>query len=148
MKNIDFNFDSEKSIYKTQIGVLVSHLNYGNHLGHDSLFSILQEARMRWLKSNNMSEGHVGDNVGYLIVEVSASYRAESYHGDMLEIEFYPSNIKRATFTINYRVQNILNKKLVAYAKTEQACFDYSKKTISRIPNQFLQILKNESQSK
>ena len=38
------------------IPVRITDLNYGNHLGNDSLVSILHEARVQWLKLNGYTE--------------------------------------------------------------------------------------------
>ena len=46
----------EKFIFQTEITIRVSDINYGGHLGNDSLLSILQEARVQFLKSIVQSE--------------------------------------------------------------------------------------------
>jgi acyl-CoA thioester hydrolase len=46
----------EHTIFTTDIAVRITDINYGNHLGNDALVSILQEARMQWLTSNNYTE--------------------------------------------------------------------------------------------
>ena len=38
---------SKRELYTTTIPVMVNHLNYANHVGYDSVLTILQEARMR-----------------------------------------------------------------------------------------------------
>ncbi len=46
----------EKFIYKTEIPVRITDINYGGHLGNDSLLSIIHEARVRFLKHLEYSE--------------------------------------------------------------------------------------------
>jgi len=37
----------DKFIYKTEIPIRITDINYGGHLGNDSLLSIIHEARVR-----------------------------------------------------------------------------------------------------
>ena len=44
----------QKIAFTTTLDVRISDINYGNHLGHDSLISLLHEARMRFLKQTGL----------------------------------------------------------------------------------------------
>ncbi|NNG26771.1 MAG: thioesterase, partial [Ignavibacteriaceae bacterium] len=46
----------EKFMFNTEITIRVTDLNYGAHLGNDSVLSICHEARMRFLKHFGYSE--------------------------------------------------------------------------------------------
>ena len=39
----------EKLVFSTEIPVRITDINYGGHLGNDSILSIVQEARVRFL---------------------------------------------------------------------------------------------------
>ena len=41
----------EDFIFKTEIPVRISDINYGGHLGNDSLLSIVQESRVKFLNN-------------------------------------------------------------------------------------------------
>lgn len=134
-------FDETNTIFKTTVPVLVNHLNYGNHLGHDSVLSIMQEARMHWLKQYGLEEKSLFENIGYLITDVIVNYKSEAFHGDMLEIGLYVNNIKNKTFDINYIVKNNNTNNIVAISQTSQICFDFQTKNIVAVPANFCEII-------
>lgn len=136
---IEIKFAHKKIKYSTCIDVLVSHLNYGNHLGHDALFSILHEARIRYLKKLNSSElSLAGGYIGYLITNAGASYKSEAFYGDTLRIALYLTDINKKSFVMHYEVVNNTTGKIVATAYTKHIGFDFENKKISSIPDSFL----------
>ena len=38
----------EKFLFTTEITVRASDLNYGNHVGHDTILTLMQEARVKF----------------------------------------------------------------------------------------------------
>ena len=56
--------------------VRITDLNYGNHLGHDTLVSLLHEARARFFKFHELSEGNV-DGVGVILTELEVGYKKQ-----------------------------------------------------------------------
>lgn len=130
-------------IYKTVVTVMVKHLNYGNHLGYDSLFSLIQDARMQWLMLNNMQEISIDKNTGSLVKAASCVYESEAFFDDKLEIEFYPENIKSRSLDLVYRVKNIKTGKNVATAKTCHLFYNFTLKKLSKIPENFNHLVNN-----
>ncbi len=126
----------EHVIFKTTLHVLVSHLNYGNHLGYDALLSLLQEARLRWLKSINPDfyENNIVNSIGWLVKEVHLCYFSEAKHGDELSIILSLSNTTRTTFTLEHHVNNVTTGKELCRATLHFVCFDFEKNKISKIP--------------
>ena len=47
----------KKFIFSTDIAVRISDINYGGHLGHDSIISLIHEARVRFLKDPRFCGG-------------------------------------------------------------------------------------------
>ncbi len=43
-------------LFSATLEVRISDINYGNHLGHDSLVSLLHEARVRFLRHLGYTE--------------------------------------------------------------------------------------------
>lgn len=131
--------------FETNIDVLVNHLNYGNHLGYDSLLSILQEARLRWLKIINpaFSESKIEKTTGWLIRKLNVSYQAEALHGDSLLVKLNSQNISRTKFDFNYVVTNRTQKNIVSYATTTQVCYDFNSSRVARIPSSLIPSLKS-----
>jgi len=132
MKAIPYN--DESTIYRVELPVMVNHLNYGNHLGYDSVLSLLHEARIRWLKSHDMTEFSIEGSVGYLVVDVAASYRAEAFHGDLLEIALYIDEVDKRGFRMHYKMTNTRDGRTVAVAETGHMMYDYVAKKVARTP--------------
>ncbi len=138
---VSINFEDTNVAYKTIIPVLVNHLNYGNHLGYDSMLSIIQEARMRFLRDHKMGEKNIDGNIGYLIADVALSYKSEAFHGDELEVMLSFSNVNRSSCDAFYKVSNTKSSKIVALAKTGLSFYDFELKKNVRIPESFLKII-------
>lgn len=87
-----FNFEKSNLAFKYEASILASHLNYGNHLGYDSVLSLMQDARMFWLKSNNMTELSLQGDIGWMVSEVAVSYKSEGSFSNEIEILVYVTN--------------------------------------------------------
>ncbi len=138
--------ENEDFIYWTTIPVLVNHLNYGNHLGYDSYLSIIQEARMRWLKQFGMGEKTLHFNVGYFITKATVDYKSEAFYADELRVGLAIKNIKSKAFDMEYIIiNNTRNDAVCATAKTSHLCFDFETKKVVNIPESFSRVLSNTS---
>lgn len=128
-------------IFTTTVPVLINHINYGGHLGYDSLLSIIQEARIKWLKSVNKdsSELNIQDGVGWMVKEVHVNYEAEAFHGDVLEVAISISDASRSSLTLSYEVTNVASSAVVCTASTPLIFFNFAKSKVARIP----EVLKN-----
>ncbi len=113
----------ETILFTTEVPVRISDVNYGNHLGHDSLISLLHEARVRFLHSLGMSEVD-SDGLGMLVVDLAVRYRSEAFHGDLLQITIGADEIRSRSCELVYHVVNAATGKTVAEAKTGIVFFD------------------------
>ncbi len=126
-------------VFATQIMVSISDINYGNHLGNDSVVSILHEARVRWLTSVSLSELNVG-GCGLIMADLAVEYKLEAFYGDQLNIGIYVGDITGVSFELFYTITNQENK-LVAQAKTGMLCYNYDLKKVAQIPSALKQHL-------
>jgi len=117
------------------IPVRITDINYGNHLGNDSLVSIVHEARMQWLRSNNYSELEI-EGVGLIMSDLAVEYISESFYGDELQINISAGEISRVSFELYYSIQTTRDEKtiLIARAKTGMVCYDYAEKKVAAVP--------------
>ena len=84
----------EKFIFTTEIAVRITDINYGGHVGNDSILSILQEARVQFFKSMNSSELDLfGTSV--IMGDVAIVFKNESFYGDVLNIEIFVQDISK-----------------------------------------------------
>jgi acyl-CoA thioester hydrolase len=125
----------EKFIFQTQIAVRVSDLNYGNHVGNDSILTLMQEARTLFYRSMGFeSEVKLEGNIGQIVSDAAIVYKAESFLGDVLKIEIGLNDIHKYGFDLFYRITKGDDKKEVALGKTGIICFDYEKRKIATVP--------------
>lgn len=118
-----------------EIAVRISDINYGNHLGNDSLVSIIHEARVLWLKKYQYTELNAG-GAGLIMGDLAVEYLNESFYGDMLTISLAAGEISKVSFELFYAIQTSRDEKniLIAKAKTGMICYDYSNRKVMSIP--------------
>ena len=136
----------DKFLYSTDITVRVSDLNYGGHVGNDTMLTLLQEARMQFYVSLGFKdETSFEGTIGQIIIDASVQYKSESFLGDILQIQIAAEDFTKFGFDLLYMVKNKLTGQEVARAKTGIACFDYSRRKISKIPETLLSKLQSQS---
>ena len=129
----------EKEIFKIQLPVRITDVNYGNHLGNDSLVSMLHEARVSWLASMQYSELNI-EGHSVIMSDLAVSYVNESFYGDMLTFTLYFGEQSTAGFELFYLIETNRDdrKIIIAKAKTGIVFFDYQNRKITTIPKEFL----------
>jgi len=129
----------DKNLTEVKVLVRISDINYGNHLGNDSLVSIIHEARILWLKSLNYSELNI-EGTGLIMSDLAVEYKNESFYGDELTIAIFAGEISPVSFELYYLITN-QDEKLIAKAKTGMVFFDYELKKVTAIPVKIKEIL-------
>lgn len=133
----------ERYAFTTQIPVRIYDVNYGNHLGNDAIVSIMQEARLQFLKSIGCSELDLF-GVSLIQADTAVVYKSEGFYGDVLTVDVQPMEFTRAGFDLYYRIGN-QNEKLIANAKTGMVCFDYHARKIVPVPEKFSSLFNTTS---
>lgn len=114
----------ERFSFSTELTVRVGDLNYGNHLGNDSVLTLIHEARRRFLRSLGLEE--IGaDGIGFVIADASVVYRAQAFYGDTLRIEVAAGDFSSRSCGFYYRASCVADGRTVAEAKTGAVCFDF-----------------------
>lgn len=126
----------EKFIFKTEIPIRITDINYGGHLGNDSLLSIVHEARLRFLKHLGYSESNV-EGVGIIMIDSAIQYKSEGFYGDELVIEVSVNDFTGIGCDFVYRLTNKKTSKEIALAKTGIVFFDYDKRRTASVPKKF-----------
>ena len=126
----------EKFIFKTEIPIRITDINYGGHLGNDSLLSIIHEARVRFLKQLGYSESDV-EGIGIIMIDAAVQYKSEGFYGDELFVEIAIQDFSAIGCDIVYRLSNKKSANEIAVAKTGIAFFDYSQRKTVRVPEAF-----------
>ena len=122
--------------FKTKICIRVSDINYGGHLGNDSLLSIIQEARVQFLSSIGSTELNFF-GVAMIMSDVAIVYKSEGFYGEELIIEIAVAEISRVGFELFYKISEAKSNREVAIAKTGMISFDYQNRKVVSVPDEF-----------
>jgi acyl-CoA thioester hydrolase len=126
----------EKFIYNTKIPIRITDINYGGHLGNDSLLSIIHEARVRFLSQLGYSESNV-EGVGIIMIDSAIQYKSEGFYGDELLVEIAVIDFTGIGCDFVYRLTNKNSDKEVAVTKTGIVFFNYEKRKTAPVPPGF-----------
>jgi acyl-CoA thioester hydrolase len=126
----------EKFLFTTDLIVRASDLNYGNHVGHDRLLTLMQDARVQFYRSLGFkNELNFDGDIGQVIADVAVQYKSESFLGDELTIKIGVSDFNKYGFDMLYLIENKVTGKQVALCKIGIVCFDYRVRKIAVIPD-------------
>lgn len=121
--------------FTSVIPVRITDLNYGNHVGNDTILSLIHESRVQYLHSLGYGELSFA-GTGLIMADVGIEYKAELHYGDAVKVSVVAGDFSRISFDLYYKLEKEENGKtiLVAAAKTGMVCFDYEKKKVAAIP--------------
>ncbi|MBZ5855659.1 acyl-CoA thioesterase [Flavihumibacter profundi] len=125
----------EKFVFQTKIAVRITDLNYGGHVGNDTLLSLIHEARMQFLHHSGYTELNMA-GAGLIMGDVAIEFKTELFYGDTVLVSVVANDFTRVGFDIFYLLEKTVDNKskLVAAAKTGMVCYDYSLKKIMGVP--------------
>lgn len=103
--------------FATEIDVRVTDMNYGSHLGNDSMLSLIHEARVRFLAAHGLNEREI-EGTALILADAAVAYRAEAFAGDRLRFEVGIGDLGRVACDLLYRAVRVQDDRLVAEAKT------------------------------
>ncbi len=141
MSKVEINLP-EKFIFSTEIPLRISDINYGGHLGNDSVLSIFQEARVRFLNQFGYSEIDI-EGRSIIMTDSVVQYKSQGYYGDILKIELTVDDIQRVTCNFYYRAANRIKGNVIAIGKTGIAFYDYKFQKLTSVPEKFIQLINN-----
>jgi len=136
--------EPKELIYKTRIPVLNCHINYGGHVGNDSVLSLCQEARCRFFASFGLSELDIGNGAGTIMVDAMIDFLSEAYQGQELEISIGLDEFTRSGFRMYYLIKNIDTGKEMAKAATGIVSFNYITRKVVTLPEGFTDLFNHK----
>jgi acyl-CoA thioesterase FadM len=116
--------------------VRVTDINAANHLGNDSMISMISEARARFLFEFGVSETE-RDGTGIIITDLATTYRAEAFARDQLLFEIGVMDFNKYGGDITFRITRPRDKKLIAMAKYGFVFFNYKTSQVVAMPEEF-----------
>ncbi len=142
MSRVKIKFPAENPLFTTTIGVRIGDINYGNHLGNDSVLSIIHESRMQMLKNWNGDELNIAGN-SLIMADVMIAYKGEAFYGEQLTIRIFTEEVTDRSFDLLYHISTMRDgvSKDIAHAKTGMICFDYNTRRIATITEELKTLL-------
>jgi acyl-CoA thioester hydrolase len=139
MARVRFDLQGRK-IFRTRIRVRVDDVNYGGHLGNDSVLTLCHEARIRFFAENGQSEMNLfGKSI--IMTDAMVLYKSEGNWGDDIEITLSMADIGRRGFDLYYLLE--CGQREIARVKTGIAFFDYRRHKITTCPEGFVEKFTN-----
>lgn len=130
--------------FSTDLEITIGMINYGGHLGNDSILTLAHEARIRFLKNLGYTELDV-EGLGLIMADAAIQYRAEAFHGQVARIEIAIAEPSRLGFDLVYRLTDRDSQKEIARIKTGMVFFDYMARKVARTPEAFSQKTQSKS---
>jgi acyl-CoA thioesterase FadM len=129
--------------FSTTIPVRITDLNYGKHVGNDTILSMIHEARVQFLKQFGYGELDLA-GVGLIMSDVAIEFKNELFYGDVVKVSVAANDFSKIAFDLYYKLEKTSGDttQSVAVAKTGMVCFDYSKKKVTAIPAEVIEKLK------
>jgi acyl-CoA thioester hydrolase len=123
--------------FRVTIPVRITDINYGGHVGNDSVLSIMHEARMQFLKYHGYSELAFA-GTGLIMNDVGIEFKNELFYGDSIIASVSAGDFSKVSFDLYYKFEKAIGEKLVvvASAKTGMICYNYDLKKISPVPEE------------
>ncbi len=128
----------EHFIFTTEIKIRITDLNYGGHVGNDTVLSLAQEARMQLLQQYGFSnEGHSKYGVGIIMTDAAVEYKAEIFYGDSVLVKVAATEPGKYGFDLVYQLLSVNTQKELARVKTGILMYDYDLRKIAILPVAF-----------
>jgi acyl-CoA thioester hydrolase len=134
---------TELPVYKFRYAITLQprDINYGGHLGVDSLVSIVGTARAYIFKSVGLSELNLGDNkTGMIMTDFVINLKAEGFMFDSLEVYSHVGELTKNGFRFFHKVTR--GASIIALVESGFLAFDYTAEKVTRVPETFVTALR------
>ena len=135
MARLTLDFPEDQYYYRTQLTVRVTDINGANHLGNDSMISMISEARARFLFEFGIKEAD--QQHGIIVTDLATTYKAEAHARDALLFEVGVMDFNKYGGDIIFRITRPADNTLIALAKSGFVFFDYVQNKVVPMPDDF-----------
>lgn len=142
MERLELIFPEENVVYQTQMKVKITDINYGGHLAHDSLITMLHDTRYSWFESEGVKEWDI-EGKAQVIVSLQVVYKSEAFAGQNLMVELAIGSIGKKSYEIYQRVKQEDGKE-VAVIKVAIVFFDFKTRTSTTTPKMLYKLARRE----
>ena len=131
--------------YVETIKPRIADINYGGHLGHVELVSLLHEIRAQFLKKHNLSEIEI-NGCALLMRELKLNYLKQAFWDNELKVHM-TLEVDGAKIIFKYIVHNLTDSNVTAKAETVMVLADKNNQKPLK-PNLFFEKFNNDAKSR
>ncbi len=136
MARLQLDFPEDQYYFSTPLPVRITDINSGQHLGNDSMISMISEARAQFLHEYGVIETE-RDGTGIIVTDLVTTYRAEAHARDTLLFEVGVMDFNKYGGDITFRITRPRDKTLIAMAKSGFVFFNYKTSQVVNMPMEF-----------
>lgn len=137
MARLTLDFPADQYYFETRMTVRSTDINAANHLGNDSMVSMLSEARALFLAHYGAPEIDA-DGLGTIVTDLATTFKAEAHARDLLLFEVGVMDFNRYGGDLTFRVTRPADGKLIAMAKYGFVFFNFHSGQVAAMPQAFL----------
>ncbi len=126
----------EKFHFVTEMPLRIGDINYGGHLGNDSVLSLAHEARLRFLATMGYSELDVA-GAGLIMTDAIVVYKGQGTYGMTMEIKVAADDLQLSGFDMLFLITDQATGREIARVKTGMAFFSYERQRPVKTPEEF-----------
>ena len=128
----------EKFVFSTEITILINNINRGNHLSYDSLLPMMEETRIRFMRSLGYQQENV-NGAAFIVADVAVVYKKQGRHGQVLKLEIAPVDFSKSGLDLVFRITDRDSGEEIARSKMGVLFFDYRQQKVVAVPDEFKQ---------
>lgn len=121
----------EQFTFSTRIPIRITDLNYGGHVGNDTILSLIHEARVQFLKHLGLDELNF-EGESLIMSDAGIEFKAELFYGNTVTAYVTAADASRAGFDLYYKLMR--EETVVALAKTAMVCYNYATRKVVALP--------------
>ncbi|PID66030.1 MAG: thioesterase [Gammaproteobacteria bacterium] len=129
-------------MFSTTLPIYIEHINYGHHLAHDKLITLMHEARLQFFDRLGQSEMDFY-GISLIMKSLTVNYRQEAFRGDKLTFALTIREVRGSAFMLHYDIRNQHNE-AIADAQIVLVGYDYGKRRVARLPDLCRQALTSQ----
>lgn len=123
MERVKLEFPEADLVHRHPLTVRITDMNYGRHLGHDALVSLLHEARSHALASLGLSEANL-EGYASVVADLAVQFQAEARWPDALVVDTAIPAPRGKAITAYHRVRREEDGRIVATARLNLLLLD------------------------
>jgi len=126
----------DRIVFCAELAIRVSDINFAGHLAHDSILTLIHEARAQYFASMGYLELDV-EGKGIVVADAAIIYKSEAFYAETLTIALGIDELREKSFELIYRIMEKKTAREIAIGKTAIVIFDYAIRKAAEIPAEF-----------